>query len=564
MSNIVIDIAAEFTGKKGFKQAETATDKMSKNVKKLAGALGLAFSGQQILAFGKASMKAFAEDEKAAARLTKAVENLGLGFEDARIKTFIADLEKTAGVADDVLRPAFQSLLQTTGSVAKSQELLKLALDVSAGSGIDAVQVSKDLSLAYLGQTKGLTKYNLGLTKAELQTAGFNKIQEKLNDQFSGQNATRLTTYAGKMELLGVAAGNAQEIIGKGLVDALGSLTADNTVSNLATQMESVATYTADTIRGIGVMIGYITTASRQISNIPGLSKIMELVLNTNQAYTAIKLLNELGKANANKARPFTTPMTISGSTDSDVKAEAARKAAEAAAKKRAAELLAMQKKSLKSQQDLLKINKAKAIFDIQKIQIEAALKGKISEEERIRLMLLKAIQEENIEDIEKYTKMLNQVQGKVEGLKTILEETYAMDAGNPFISWEMGLDGVTRALIEINDASIELTSTIAQNSLAMGLLGGASFADALRGANYAAQAAEWARKNGMNPTPILPPAGISPTSPTNPTTVVEVVVQGTVISQQELQQAIVDAVNNSGLTGNQLITGVPERQVAI
>jgi hypothetical protein len=177
---------------------------------------------------------------------------------------------------------------------------------------------------------------------------------------------------------------------------------------------------------------------------------------------------------------------------------------------------------------------------------------------------LLKAIQEENIEDIEKYTKMLNQVQGKVEGLKTILEETYAMDAGNPFISWEMGLDGVTRALIEINDASIELTSTIAQNSLAMGLLGGASFADALRGANYAAQAAEWARKNGMNPTPILPPAGISPTSPTNPTTVVEVVVQGTVISQQELQQAIVDAVNNSGLTGNQLITGVPERQVAI
>ena len=564
MSNIVIDIAAEFTGKKGFKQAETATDKMSKNVKKLAGALGLAFSGQQILAFGKASMKAFAEDEKAAARLTKAVENLGLGFEDARIKTFIADLEKTAGVADHVLRPAFQSLLQTTGSVAKSQELLKLALDVSAGSGIDAVQVSKDLSLAYLGQTKGLTKYNLGLTKAELQTAGFNKIQEKLNDQFSGQNATRLTTYAGKMELLGVAAGNAQEIIGKGLVDALGSLTADNTVSNLATQMESVATYTADTIRGIGVMIGYITTASRQISNIPGLSKIMELVLNTNQAYTAIKLLNELGKANANKARPFTTPMTISGSTDSDVKAEAARKAAEAAAKKRAAELLAMQKKSLKSQQDLLKINKAKAIFDIQKIQIEAALKGKISEEERIRLMLLKAIQEENIEDIEKYTKMLNQVQGKVEGLKTILEETYAMDAGNPFISWEMGLDGVTRALIEINDASIELTSTIAQNSLAMGLLGGASFADALRGANYAAQAAEWARKNGMNPTPILPPAGISPTSPTNPTTVVEVVVQGTVISQQELQQAIVDAVNNSGLTGNQLITGTPERQVAI
>ena len=562
MANVIIDIAAEFTGKKGFKQAETATDKMSKNVKKLAGALGLAFSGQQILAFGKASMKAFVEDEKAAARLTKAVENLGLGFEDARIKTFIADLEKTAGVADDVLRPAFQSLLQTTGSVAKSQELLKLALDVSAGSGVDAVQVSKDLSLAYLGQTKGLTKYNLGLTKAELQTAGFNTIQEKLNKQFSGQNAARLDTYAGKMELLGVAAGNAQEIIGKGLVDALSSLTADNTVSNLATQMESVATYTADTIRGIGVMIGYITTASRQISNIPGLSKIMELVLNTNQAYTAIKLLNELGKANANKARPFTTPMTISGSTDSDVKAEAARKAAEAAAKKRAAELLAMQKKSLKSQQDLLKINKAKAIFDIQKIQIEAALKGKISEEERIRLMLLKAIQEENIDDIEKYTKMLNEVQSKVEGLKTILEETYAMDAGNPFISWEIGLDGVQRAIIEINDQSIALTSTIAQNSLAMGLLGGASFAQALSGARYAAQAAASMGISGTIGG--LPPVPAGGSGGGGSVTNVEVIVQGTVTTEAELKQSIVDAVNQSGLTGNQLITGQPDRQVAI
>jgi hypothetical protein len=33
MANVVIDIATEFTGKKGFKQAETATDKLTKNVK---------------------------------------------------------------------------------------------------------------------------------------------------------------------------------------------------------------------------------------------------------------------------------------------------------------------------------------------------------------------------------------------------------------------------------------------------------------------------------------------------------------------------------------------------
>jgi len=550
MSNIVIDIAAEFTGNKAFKQAETSTDKLSKGVKSLAKTLGVAFSATAVIAFGKASVKAFAEDEAAATRLSKAVENLGLGFEDAKIKTFIANLEKTASVSDDVLRPAFQSLLQTTGSVAKSQELLQLALDVSAGSGVDAVQVSKDLSLAYLGQTKGLAKYNLGLTKAELQTAGFNKIQDKLNDQFSGQNAARLGTYAGQMEAVNVALGNAQETIGKALLNSFSILAGDSGIGGVTNSIDKLA-------ESIGYAIGGVADLLAELKKIPGLPQVDVGMIPVVGAW--LEILMARGKAAAIKPKPFTTPMTISGSTDSAVKEEAARKAAEAAAKKRAAELLAMQKKTLKSQQDLLKINKAKAIFDIQKIQIEAALKGKISEEERIRLLLLKAIQEENIEDIEKYTKMLNEIQGKVEKLQTTLEETYKMDVGNPFIAWEEGLDGVQRAIIKINEQSIELTSTIAQNSLAMGLLGGASFAQALSGARYAAQAAASMGITGtISGIPTVTP------SPITPTTTVNVIVEGTVTSSEDLQKAIQDAVNNAGISGNQVIFGTPERQVAI
>ncbi len=43
MSNIVIDIAAQVTGKKAFKEAETTTEKLTKNVKRLAGSLCVAF-----------------------------------------------------------------------------------------------------------------------------------------------------------------------------------------------------------------------------------------------------------------------------------------------------------------------------------------------------------------------------------------------------------------------------------------------------------------------------------------------------------------------------------------
>ena len=70
-ADVKIDIAAEFTGKKAFKQADTATQKLTNGVKKLAGAIGLAYGTTAIIAYGKASVRAFAADDKAARTLSK-------------------------------------------------------------------------------------------------------------------------------------------------------------------------------------------------------------------------------------------------------------------------------------------------------------------------------------------------------------------------------------------------------------------------------------------------------------------------------------------------------------
>ena len=364
LPDLFVNAVATFDGKalaKGQKQIGG----FEKGVKKFAKAFGLAFSVTAITAFGKASVKAFAEDEKAAAKLTRTVTNLGLGFENARITKFISDLEKTAAVSDDVLRPAFSSLLTTTGSVEKSQKLLALALDISAGSGEDVATVAGDLSAAYVGQTKSLGKYRLGLTKAELAGKSFNEIQDLLNKQFSGQNSTRLETYAGKMELLKVAAGNAQEIIGKGLVDAISKLGDDDSVQNLADDMEKAAERTADVIRGIGVLIAKIKT-------IPGFNSDFGVLYDISY----LSLLENLGKADKLKPKPFTTPMTISGSTDAATKEAKARAKAEAEAARRQKELLAAQKKSALAEKNKLSLSKAAAVFDTNRISIAAALRA--------------------------------------------------------------------------------------------------------------------------------------------------------------------------------------------
>jgi hypothetical protein len=543
MANVMIDIAAEFVGNKAFKQADTATDKLTKNVKKLAGAFGLAFSTTAVLAFGKAAVKAAAEDQKAQQQLALALKNVGLERDAASAEGFIARLQSEFGIIDDKLRPAYQGLAVATRDTAETQRLLNLALDISAATGNDLSKVTAALSRAYLGNNTALSRLGVGISKADLKTKSFYDITTDLASTFKGSATAAANTFQGSMDKLAVASANVQEIIGTGIIDSLKTLGGNTAVDDLANDMERAALGAADFLRGLA-QIGTFKISGETKS-------LLALLLTPFQRSLSagpLGAITRLGAASRTAPRPFTTPMTISGQSQqsSRVTQEQARVA----------------KETLKISKDQLKLAKAKAIFDIQKIQIEAALKGKISEEERIRLLLLKAIAEENIDDIEKYTEMLNKVQGKVTALQETLGEVYAMDAGNPFISWEIGLDGVQRALIEINGQSIALTSTIAQNSLAMGLLGGASFAQALSGARYAAQAAASMGITGTigSLPPVVPGGG--PSGGT--TTVVDVTVQGTVISQQELQQAIVDAVNNSGLTGNQLITGVPERQVAI
>jgi hypothetical protein len=424
MSNVVIDIAAEFSGKKAFKQADTAAGKLSNSVKNVAKSFGLAFGATQLARFGKNAVKAFAQDEQAAMRLGKAVDNLGLGFENTRISNFISDLEKSAAVADDILRPAFQGLISTTGSVAKSQELLSLALDISAGTGFDATEVAKDLSMAYIGQTKSLSKYNTGLTKTELTTAGFAKIQSKLNQQYAGQNATRLDTYTGKMAALDVAFGNAQETIGEGLLESFSILAGNTGIGAATNSMDEFSESIKFALIGLADLTSFEAPS--------GSKSLFGLLLTPFKRSIEAGPLGALVRAGERatiKPKPFSTPQTISGSTDKQTKIDKARAKAEADAAKRAKEILALTKKDEIAKKNKLSLTKASAIFELNKIQIAAALKNTYDIQEKTRLEALMAIENEDgalaIKKIQELQALQeNADMRKLMGIKAISDET--------------------------------------------------------------------------------------------------------------------------------------------
>jgi hypothetical protein len=375
MANVIIDIAAEFTGKKGFKQAETATDKMTKNVKKMAGALGLAFSGQQILAFGKASIKAAAADEKAQKQLALALKNVGLGRDAASSEDYIQRLQSEFGILDDKLRPAYQTLAVATRDTQQAQQLLNLALDISASTGKDLGSVTSALSKAYLGNNTALSKLGVGISKADLKAGKFEDIVKQLQTTFAGSATQAANTFQGSIDKLGVASANVQEIIGTGLIDALKNLGDQDTVDNLAVQMESVALYVADTIRGIGVMIGYIKTATDAISKVPGLDKIVQGIFSTNPILSTLDLLKKIGEE-ARKTAEQTGSTAQALAHLAELQSAYADRLLKTKTKLTAEELKALKAAKLKAAIDKanLALNKGSDVFDMDKIQIAAAL----------------------------------------------------------------------------------------------------------------------------------------------------------------------------------------------
>ena len=438
-TSLAIRIAAIFDNK-GLKQADKGVKGLQSSVKKLAGAAGLALSTAAVINFGKKAAKAFIEDEKAASQLAVAVKNLGLSFETPRIEEFISNLSKASGVTDDVLRPAMQKLLQTTGSVTKSQELLNQALDISRGSGVAYETVVEDLTKAYVGQTRGLSKYKLGVSAAELKTMKFADVQERLNKQFSGANAAYLDTYAGKMGILSNAAGEASEIIGKGLVDALMILSGDTSVEDLAVTMETLATNIANVIVKMAELqkkfFNFASATSGPESGFAG--RITEFIDNiTGGPHGA------MARAKGQAGRLFSGG---SGGVGFNIEEERTRRRIEAEAAKRAKELAALQAKSaaaqtksLAEQKKKLALDRASKTLNLEAIGIEAALKGKISETDRISLLLQKAILEGNATLATQLSDQLDAATKRQNELRALLLTT--PEAPNPYRNWTLPMD---------------------------------------------------------------------------------------------------------------------------
>lgn len=403
-ADIAINIAAQFTGKNAFQKADKATAGLQRSVKNLGMAIGIAFSARAIVNFSKLSVKAFADDEKAARSLALALANTGNAFASIQVEKFIADLQRTTGVLDDNLRPAFRTLLTATGDVKKSQDALALALDISAGTGKDLAAVSAALARGFSGQTTGLSRLGAGLSKATLATGDMDAITEALQTKFSGQALEATKGFSGQMDLLTVSVENAKEAIGEGLVGALAILAGTNSSTSGSVEViERMATGIAEGAKNIAFMIKQFEALKPVIIAIGALLLIYFAPITA--AVAALAFILAKGGENLRKSK-----FNLGPAQQSPGERIAIDKANAAAKKKADKNAIALAKtnnalkkidndntsRKLALTGDELALKELEKKFDVERIGLYAALNQTTDSETKMRLLSLVAIHDQN------------------------------------------------------------------------------------------------------------------------------------------------------------------------
>jgi hypothetical protein len=457
---ITIPIISEFQGK-GFKQAEKSSNTLEKGLKRLAITLGAALSIRKITQFGKAASKAFIEEDKAVRALSLNLQNLGLAYDVRPIEDYITKLQFATGVADGELRPALNKLLTTVGSLSKAQEILNLGLDISAGTGKSLTSVTDALARAYLGNNTSLGRLNVGISKADLKAKSFAEITDQLTQKFRGQASAAAKTYAGQMDVLSAAAGDAQETIGKGLVQALELLGGSEGLTKSVTAMQNLARFASDAALATAYAVKSVSESDSGFLDLPKRLWLFawqpfldEVRIGASKARAEL-----LGMTPTQRLSPRVAEMESKAALKNWLRqqkaAEKLRKEEERTAKAaKAARIEAERRRKILEQ-----LSKAGDILDTEKASVEAALKNEsLSENEILRLRLKKAILNENAD---RALMLADELQKSQDQLGKLRDLSMSFKPANPFQSWLDAIDELNR--------KISLMGNVPQQSVAQG-----------------------------------------------------------------------------------------------
>lgn len=322
---ISIPIITEFD-KRGVVQAEKAFKNLAK------AQLGSALAGGTMLQIATQSIKAANEDAKSQRLLALAITNAtgATAEQAAESDRIIQSMQYQVAVADDELRPALSRLVSVTKNVSAAQDLLSVALDISAARGISVETASAALAKAYAGNIGALKKLGFAITDTTVQNKDFATALNEIRPLIDGAAEAAASGADGGWKKLGLAIGDLSEILGAKL-----NLYLDDTVTGLT----KLAQGAGDAGKEGGLLSNAIDQVVKKTIEfgVPGLNflsilgQIENQTKKTTEAFSGSNGLFRMFEQTSMRAWGDLQAAQAKKSTEASNKAaEAARKAAEA------------------------------------------------------------------------------------------------------------------------------------------------------------------------------------------------------------------------------------------
>ena len=388
------EVAVDFITRlkdKGFKDLDKSTKKSIKSLQKFGRTLGVALSAAAVVAFVKKSAQQFAELERSTRKLESELNTLGLAFATSLATDFTRSLALATGTSQDKLIPSLQKLVQTTYTLTDAQKLLGLAVEISGRKGLELEQVTNALSRAFVGDFNALVKLRIGFEKAELEGKNFQDVLAALQSEFGVKQAD---TFAEKIDKLKVAFEETQVAIGKGLIKGL----EDSGLSIEQTQQKMI-----ELGEKIGEALGKAAAAVLTLENklealasnpvIRFLLDALDALVGLDPFGPAARAAEKETDARVRAANAYTKQLETQGKLVrlAEVEANLAKQRAAEIARLKREELKRAAEKNRSAELERLR-NSIQFKFDIDAINLQAALRRQLSQTDRDRVLQLSAL----------------------------------------------------------------------------------------------------------------------------------------------------------------------------
>ena len=587
---------------KGFKQAESATDKLGKSVMNLAKTLGLAFSAAAVINYGKAAVRASVEAQAQQDRLARLLKvTNGATTEQVEILNQQAISLERIGVVTAGNITQVQSQLATFDlTIGTIKTLTPAILDyVVAEKGATASaeefkSMTNGLAQALQGNFASLTKTGFVLdatTKKTIATGTESEraaaLVEVLNSTYKDFNNSIRDTPIGKMQVLANEADNVKVAIGTGILDALTILGEDKSIDGAAASMKNFGDQTAYTLVGMASLIDKLK-GNKLGGAILG---TFGDILSNLQPFAYFR--QEGMAVEARKGFPAQSPGQRMAIDKANAKQIAAQKKADQDARAAAAKLAATEKARLdrlkkisyeKKKAAILDkasafLDQAKKLFDVEAINLAAAAMNKQTDEDKVRIRLkqeIMALEEAiNAGNVEAAAKLASAISNDAVLLGQLRGDMFALgEVPNPFAEWLATLNAMIAALLSIANISKTLSFNVFAAPAGSYVTGGGTAGGNLGSDIYQSTLTGQALVNKLNKMDaenmprlaeggIVNKATIAMIGEAGPEaivplsrmgsmggTTVNVVVQGSVTTERDLVSAITQGIYNNQASG--------------